>query len=177
MVRLGVRFYPNGSTFKQALHALDGRTRVLGGQIAGDFTLPADPARKLLFIAGGIGITPYRSMLKHLLDTEQRRDVVLLYATRAADEIAYQDVLNDAQARLGARTVYTLTDASAAPRGWSGSTGRIDEALIRAAAPDFAERLCDISGPPDMARASKQALLRLGAPRSHIKTDFFPGLV
>lgn len=81
-------------------------------------------------------------MLKYLLDTEQRRDIVVLYATRAAEAIAYRDVLSDAQAKAGAKIVYTVTDPGAAPRGWSGLTGRVEEAMIRAAAPDFAERTC-----------------------------------
>lgn len=76
-VRLGVRFYQQGSSFKQALYRIDNRKKIITAQIAGDFTLPSDPAQKLVFIAGGIGITPFRSMLKYLLDTKQRRDIVL----------------------------------------------------------------------------------------------------
>ena len=54
---------------------------------AGDFTLPGDQSRKLAFIAGGIGITPFRSMLKYLIDTKQRRDIVVLYANRRPQDI------------------------------------------------------------------------------------------
>src|SRR5579884_791763 len=66
-LHLGVRFYPKSSTFKQALYRIDNRSKILAGQIAGDFTLPPDPRQKLVFIAGGIGITPFRSMLKYLI--------------------------------------------------------------------------------------------------------------
>jgi ferredoxin-NADP reductase len=175
-VRLGIRFYPDGSTFKRALYALDGRTPLLGGQIAGDFTMPRDPSKKLLFIAGGIGITPYRSMLKYLLDTGQARDIIVLYAAHSADEIIYRDVLNAAQEKFGTRTICTLTDPAAVPRDWSGIIGRVDAAMLRAAVPDLPERTCYISGPPEMVRASEQALRHLGVQRRHIKKDFFPGL-
>jgi len=66
-----------GSSFKRALRAMTNRTRLIGGPIAGDFVLPRDHTRKLVFIAGGVGITPYRSMLKYLLDTGERRDIVV----------------------------------------------------------------------------------------------------
>ncbi len=136
-----MRFYPKGSSFKRALAASDGRTKVVAGQVAGDFTLPADPREKLAFIAGGIGITPYRSMLKYLLDTRARRDIVLLYATRAPQEFIYGDVLAEAQAKLGMRAVYTVTDLATIPPNWTGARGRIDERMIAAAIPDYRERV------------------------------------
>lgn len=100
-LHLGVRYYPNSSSFKRALLNRDGRTNIMAGQIAGDFTLPHDPRQKLAFIAGGIGITPFRSMLKYLLDKHQRQDIVLFYANKTADESACRDVLNEAQTKPG----------------------------------------------------------------------------
>ncbi|HEX5572356.1 MAG TPA: oxidoreductase, partial [Ktedonobacterales bacterium] len=146
------------------------------GQLAGDFTLPEDATRKLAFIAGGIGVTPFRSMLKYLIDTGQRRDIIMLYANRAPQEIVYQDVLAEAQARLGARICYTLTDPAAVPRGWQGAQGRVDGRMIAALIPDYRERLFYLSGPPAMVRATEHALSRLGVPRSRIKLDSFSGL-
>src|SRR5260370_1410080 len=93
LVHLGIRFYDQGSSFKQAMFQMNGKTQFVAAQIAGDFTLPTDPSQKLVFIAGGIGITPFRSMLKYLLDTHQRRDIVMFYANRRVDEIVYKDVL------------------------------------------------------------------------------------
>lgn len=175
-MRLGVRFYPHGSSYKQAMARLGGRTTLLGGQLAGDFTLPTDPRRKLVFIAGGIGITPFRSMLKYLIDTKQRRDIVVLYANRRPQDIVYQDVLAEAQARLGARVIYTLTDPMTAPDNWQGARGRIDERMIASLVPDYYDRLFYLSGPPEMVRATEETLRRLGVRKSHINRDYFPGL-
>jgi ferredoxin-NADP reductase len=175
-VRLGVRFSQPGSSYKRALAQMDGRVPLLSGQLAGDFTLPADPRDKLVFIAGGIGITPFRSILKYLIDTGQRRDIILLYANRHAEDIVYQDVLAEAQTRLGARVYYTLTDPAHAPHGWRGALGRVDGRMIAAAAPDYRERCVYVSGPPDMVRATAAALRALGVPRRQIKRDYFPGL-
>ena len=130
VVRLGIRFYEQGSSFKKALYKIDGRTKIVGAQIAGDFTLPPDPQQKLVFIAGGIGITPFRSMLKYLLDSHQRRDIVLFYANKTADEIVYKDVLSAAHTKLGVKTFYTLTDMAAISRNWPGFAGRICEQMI-----------------------------------------------
>lgn len=176
-VHLGVRFYEHGSSFKAAMHAMSARTPLFGGQVAGEFTLPRDPRQKLVFIAGGIGITPYRSMLKYLLDTGQRRDIVLLYANRTAADIVYRDVLSEAQARLGVRILCTLTDTTAIPHDWPGARGRITERMIQAAAPDYRERTFYVSGPPEMVRACEHTLRTLGVKKRQIRKDFFPGLV
>lgn len=177
VVHLGVRFYEKSSTFKQALYTIDAKTSLVGAQIAGDFTLPADPEEKLVFMAGGIGITPFRSMLKYLIDTQQPRNIILFYANKTVDEIAYRDVLSTAQTRLGVKIFYTLTDKTALPRNWTGFVGRIDEQIFAQAVPDYLERTYYLSGPPEMVRAYEQSLKKLHVKSSQIKKDFFPGLV
>lgn len=177
VVHLGVRFYEKSSSFKQALYNVDGRTDLVGTRIAGDFTLPLDSEEKLVFIAGGIGITPFRSMLKYLLDTQQRRDIILLYINRTANEIAYKDVLSSAQTKMGVKIFYILTDRATLPRNWTGFVGRIDEEMLAQAIPDYQERIYYLSGPPAMVRAHEESLKRLQIKSSQIKKDFFPGLV
>jgi ferredoxin-NADP reductase/Na+-translocating ferredoxin:NAD+ oxidoreductase RnfD subunit len=176
-VQLGVRFYKRSSTFKTALYGMGGRTKLVAGQVAGDFTLPRDASRKLVFIAGGIGVTPFRSMLKYLLDTNQRRDIVLLYANRNASDFLYQDVLSEAQQRVGLRAVYTLTEQGAVPANWQGARGRINAQMIQTAVPDYRERTFYLSGPPEMVNEHERALRGLGVSRSQIKKDYFNGLV
>src|SRR5579859_258793 len=132
---------------------------------------------KLVFIAGGIGITPFRSMLKYLLDTQQRRDIVLIYANKTAEEIVYRDILDAAHARLGVKTLYTLTDQAAVSGNWTGLRGRINEQMILRAIPDYDERTYYLSGPPEMVRASEQVLKNMRISGYQIKKDFFPGLV
>ncbi|MBU6389575.1 RnfABCDGE type electron transport complex subunit D [Patescibacteria group bacterium] len=173
-LRLGIKFYPNSSSFKRNLIALQPNQWLMAGQLAGDFTLPDNPEEKLVFIAGGIGVTPFRSMLKYLTDTGARRTVTLLYMNKSAEEIAYADIFHEAQAKTGARIVYTLTDT--APPGWSGRIGRIDERMVREEVPDFADRTFYISGPHAMVVGIEQTLRNLGVGANRIKKDFFPGL-
>lgn len=110
-------------------------------------------------------------------DTQQRRDVVLIYANRRADDIAYRDVLSEAQARLGVKVIYTVTDPAAIPRDWPGKRGRMSEEMVQEAAPDYRERTFYLSGPPDMVKAYERVLRHMGVKRHQIKRDFFPGLV
>jgi ferredoxin-NADP reductase/Na+-transporting NADH:ubiquinone oxidoreductase subunit NqrB len=170
---LGIKFYENSSSFKRSLLALTPGQAIMGSQLAGEFVLPKDPAQKLVFVAGGIGVTPFRSMAKYLTDTQQQRDIVILYANKTADEIAYGDIFT-AAAGVGVRTVYTLTGDM--PEGWTGRTGRINEEMVQQEIPDFKERLFYISGPHTMVSATDRTLQKLGVKQSSIKKDFFPGL-
>jgi ferredoxin-NADP reductase/Na+-transporting NADH:ubiquinone oxidoreductase subunit NqrB len=173
-LRLGVRFYPNGSTYKQAMLAMDNNTPVAAGAVGGDFVLPHDASRKLAFIAGGIGVTPFRSMIKYLHDTNEARDITLLYSERNAAEIAYDDVFAAARQQIGLKAIYVLTDqGTAIPAGMQ--SGPITAALISAEIPDYLDRLFYISGPHAMVTAMKQQLRGLGVKDYNIKVDFFPG--
>ncbi len=176
-LHLGVRFYDQSSSFKKAMYRMDNRTKIVGAQIAGDFTLPSDPNQKLVFIAGGIGITPFRSMLKYLLDRQERRDIVLFYVNKTVNEIVYKDVLSAAYSKLGVKIFYVLTDTTAIPRNWTGFVGRVSEEMILEAVPDYRERTYYLSGPPNMVRANEQVLKNMHVKNEHIKEDFFPGLV
>jgi ferredoxin-NADP reductase/Na+-transporting NADH:ubiquinone oxidoreductase subunit NqrB len=178
-VRLGVKFYDNGSTYKKAMLRMDHESRLVAAQLGGDFVLPDDEERKLAFIAGGIGITPYRSMIKYLLDTKERRDVTVLYSAKTADDIVYKDILESARRQLGIRTLYCLTGGKhrmpSDGRYEHYRAGMITPDFIRHEIPDYAERLFYISGPQAMVDDLRHALRRLGVHGSHIKADFFPG--
>lgn len=172
-VRLGVKFYPESSAFKRTLAAMQPGDHIHASQLSGNFVMPRDPNRKLAFIAGGIGMTPFRSMLQHLLNRHERRPIVVLYGNLAADDVAYGDVLDRAEDELGIRTVHVLEQGK--PRDANTRTGRIDADLIRDEVPDFADRIFYVSGPRGMVTAVTQALHSLGVARSRVRTDFFAG--
>lgn len=175
-VRVGVKFSRYSSSFKLALLSMKENTEIVASNLAGDFTLPRSRKQPLVFIAGGVGITPFRSMLQYLLDTKQPRPITLFYANRTVDEIVYRDVLDRAERELGIRTIYTVTDPTRVPAGWTGQVGRIGPKLIKAGVPDYARSLFYISGSQGMVQSFKQLLQDLHIPESQIKTDFFSGL-
>ena len=174
-LKIGVKFYEAPSSFKKSLWAMDGKEEIAASQLAGDFVLPKNPNQKLVFIAGGIGITPFRSMLKYLLDTGQKRSIIVFYSNKTANEIVYTGVLNEAGKKLGIKTIYNLTDTNNIPNWWQGKIGFINESIIKQEAPDYKERIFYISGPPTMVAAYEKMLATMGVSKKQIKTDFFPG--
>ena len=174
-LRLGLKFYPNSSSFKRTLLAMEPGGEIMAGQLAGDFVLPADPKQKLAFIAGGIGVTPYRSMLKYLIDTNENRDIVHFYSNRDATEIVYRDIFDEAEKMFGIKTVYLLNDVKELPLGWQGYNAMLNPDIVKKETPDYLERTFYISGPHSMIMGLENMLQSMGVPRRQIKTDFFPG--
>ncbi|HVA97238.1 MAG TPA: hypothetical protein VND99_06285 [Candidatus Acidoferrales bacterium] len=175
-IHLGIKFYPQGSSFKKALIAMDEKTPIVAGNVAGDFTLPNDPKTKLVFIAGGIGVTPFRSMIKYCIDKKEERPIVLFYANKVISEFAYTDIFEQAE-KIGIKTVYALTDTHSVPKDWHGKVGRITSEMIKEEVPDFMERFFYLSGPHPMVTGYEETLREMGVPLTHIKKDFFPGYV
>jgi glycine betaine catabolism B len=173
-VRLGVKFVSNGSAFKRQLAQLQPGDQLVASQLAGSFTLPRNTKRKLVFVAGGIGITPFRSMLDELLERGETRLITVLYGNNRIEEIAYADLLKRAREELGIPTYYAVRDGSGATSDMT--IGLVDETMIRTHVPDFQTRTFYVSGPQAMVGATRNALLHMGVPRRRIKTDFFPGL-
>lgn len=163
-IKLGVKYNNPPSSFKNKLFGFENGDKILAGQLGGDFVLPRDSNRKLVFLAGGIGITPFRSMIKYLLDKRETRDIVLFYSAKSDDEIAYRDLFAEAQCKIGLRPKYVIGNL-------------ITEELIKNEVPDYIERDFYISGPEAMVNAFKKMLLRMGVSRFNITTDYFPGFV
>lgn len=173
-VVIGVKFYPKPSSFKQKLLSMKEGATVIASQRAGEFILPEDKNKKLVFIAGGIGVTPFRSIIQYLIDKGERRNIIIFYSNKSFDDIAYKDIFDKAYENLNIKTVYTLTDTQT-PSSWTGNKGFIDTHMISLEAPDFKERVFYISGPHSMVTSFKDTLHKMNVPRSHIKVDFFPG--
>lgn len=172
-VHLGAKFYEPASTYKQTLKAMQAGDTITIGQLAGSFTLPPDPMTKLVFIAGGIGVTPFRSMLKYLVDIKQHRDITLFYLLNDSKEAVYRDVLKEAQ-HIGLKVVFVFAKAEV-PSGWPGYSGALDMKIIAKEVPDYKTRHYYISGPNGMVEHFKSDLRTSGVKSHQITTDYFPG--
>ena len=146
---------------------------ISASQIAGSFVLPKDAKQKLVFIAGGIGITPFRSMVQYLLDKKEARSVVLIYSNKKAADIAYKEIFDRAQKELGIKTVYLATGEKTPIPGIYSEP--LSSGVISREVPDYRERMFYISGPHAMVAAFEETLHTMGVPRRRIKVDFFPG--
>ena len=172
-IKLVIKMNPSGSTFKRALGNFGHKNVLYASQLSGDFVLPENVSEhKYVFVAGGIGITPFLSHLQFCADIKQRIDAHLLYCNNQVEDVAYAEKLA-AYAPIGLSTTHVLNKP---PEQWLGLSGYLTEAMIRATVPDVAERLVYLSGPPAMVGAYEALFQRCGVPKRNIKTDYFPGL-
>jgi ferredoxin-NADP reductase len=172
-IHLGVKFYENSSSFKKKLLSLNIGDKIIASQLSGDFTLPIDTKKKLVFIAGGIGITPFRSIIKYMIDKQESRDAVLFFSNRTPKDIVYQDIFDRAQIK----TIYAVNEATGGALNPNMRVGLINADMIIKEVPDYKERIFYISGPRGMVSAFEDTLKKMGVKKSNIKVDFFPGYV
>lgn len=170
-IRFAMRLPERSSSFKAAMLALEPGAVVTGTSVSGDFLLPKDPAKPLLLVAAGIGITPFVSQLEHLTASGDRRDIVLLYSVATPDDIAFEGVLRAAGCRV---VVLSPSRPAELPTGWSWSAeGTLTAETIKNAVPDAASRTTFLSGPPELVAGLERALHADGVKR--IVTDVFIG--
>ena len=124
-IKMGVKFYQPASSFKKALLSINKHKPIIAAQLSGDFVMPRDKKKKLVFVAGGIGITPFRSMIKYMVDKNERRSVTLLYSNKSPEDAIYKDLFDHAEQKIGLKTVYAFTDKNTAPPSWA--VGKLDE--------------------------------------------------
>lgn len=172
-IMITTRFAQSSSSFKQALQTLKSGDTMTATGPDGEFTLPEDSGQPLVWVAGGIGITPFRSMAKYLYDIGEKRNITLFYGNRVADDIAFKEELDEWAPTIGLQPVYTLTDS--APQDWQYEQGFIDADMIKRHAPEYQEAMFYLSGPQAMVEAFEKMLRKAGVARDQIQTDYFPG--
>lgn len=163
-ISVAMRVPEKASSFKRALMTLTAGKTIHAVRVAGDFVLPKDPIVPILFIAGGVGITPFISFLM----SAEGRQMTLLYLVNSVADLMFVDQLR----QYDVKVVVVSPDTSRLPdRDWQHETGRVDEAMIKRYAPKGADVY--ISGPPAMVTSVKSAALSAGAINVH--TDLFSG--
>jgi ferredoxin-NADP reductase len=156
------RFAPKSSTFKTALRQLEIGQTVEAGQPEGDFVL-TDPMADYVFIAGGIGITPFRSILQQANYDGQKLKVELLYGNRDDATTVFKTELETLAKSNPNLVVRYINEPQ-----------RIDAATIKAIA-DYHAKSFYVSGPEPMVEAFEKLLSDLGIPEEQQHRDYFPG--
>jgi ferredoxin-NADP reductase len=142
---------------------------------AGHFTYPGGDDRPLVLLAGGIGITPLMSMLRHALLVEPTRPVTLLYSAREVGEFAFRDeLLTLARRHDQLQICFAVTRGDAPPDVYRG---RIDQRLIAAAAPDICHAVAMICGPQAMIDGLTATLHAMGVPADQVRSERFDAAV
>jgi len=156
-------FFQESSSFKQALFAKEVGDFVEALKIQGDFTVE-DANKKMVFITGGIGITPFHSILLDLENKKNIQDIILIYSNKNEESIVFKDTMNRLEKQFhGFKIRYIF------------SPQRCDQELIKESVPDIEKRIFYISGPMAMVKSVEEALRQLNVDREKIKKDYFPG--
>jgi ferredoxin-NADP reductase len=136
----------------------------------GQFRFDPSKDSKVLFIAGGTGLAPFMSMLRHMNVTKAQTDAIMLYSVKFPTEVIRKDELESFSNSLKLKLVVTVTRPTEGD-GWTGQTGHIDSAMIQKHCPDFAERMCYICGPLPFVKAVKDSLAAIGVQQQRVSAD------
>jgi len=169
---LATKITKKSSTFKRALKNITVGENIETSGPFGDFVL-SNTSKKLVFLAGGIGITPFRSIIKNLIDKKTKKDITIFYAVESVDEITFQDIFLKAEKDLGIKTVFVVNKSEDLEEGYE--SGRINKEIIEKYIPNKKDCLFYVSGPSAMVKALSEDLKKQGVEDEFIKKDYFPG--
>lgn len=155
------------SSFKKALFKLKPGTALHMAEPMGDFVLPKLIQTPLVFVAGGIGITPFHSILTWLTATKETRPIKLLYGVRNEEEIVFQETFEKA----GVEPTIVVSEPSDA---WGGERGQLSAELILGLEKPSEDTLVYVSGPEPMVENLEKQLKKVGLKKDQFVGDFFP---
>jgi ferredoxin-NADP reductase len=166
----------SGSAFKRTLMALAAGAEIVVEPAMGKFTMPENISDPVVFIAGGIGITPFRSMIRHIDTKGAGISVVLFYSVRVPGEAVFLDELQSvAEKNEHINVVPTMTRVEEGSDVWKGLTGRVSPEMIQEHTTGAKHALYFIAGPPALAEGAQKMLKDTGIDLQQIRVEKFTG--
>ncbi len=164
------------TAFKRVLRAVPLGTEVgLDGPM-GSFTLHKNVAKPGVFLTGGIGITPFLSILRQVARDELSYQLYLFYSNRRPEDAAFMDALRElTTVRPGIRFIPTMTNMAKSQWRWTGETGHINRDMLQKHLPNLQGPIYYIAGPPGMVTALRQMLPAAGVDEDDIRSEEFGG--
>jgi ferredoxin-NADP reductase len=164
------------TAFKRSLKQVKSTAQVKISPAAGTFTLHKDLAKAAIFIAGGIGITPFLSMVQQADRDRLSQKLYLFYSNRRPEDAAFLDTLTALETtNPNFRLICTMTEMSESKKEWNGETALIDKEMLSRHLANLQGPIYYIAGPPTMVTAMREALVNAGVEENDIKTDEFVG--
>lgn len=175
-VFLTCRYLEPHSRFKEALIGLPPGSTVKATGPFGRFSLPQEAPIPVVFLAGGIGITSFRSIIVQAAAQGYAASICLLYSARSRSDFLFSEALSDAGKRLPMlRIERTSTGEGGGANDWQGRRGLIDAAFITQATAGLTEPIFYLCGPPGFVVAMEAALATLGVSKDRMKEEKFTG--
>jgi len=160
------------TAFKRTLAELEVGDEVQVEEPKGSFLLPEDTSAEYVFVAGGIGITVFRSMLRFIADKDLPYRVTLVYSNRDRESAAFLDELEELERQVeGLRVILTMTDDP----GWEGETRQLDADVLAELVGGLEGKAFLVAGPPAMAEGVSESLRGAGLPEDRVLVDGFTG--
>jgi ferredoxin-NADP reductase len=164
------------TAFKRVLRSIALPAEVTIAGPYGKFTLHTDPARPAVFLAGGIGITPFFSISVQAARDHQPHELFLFYSSRRPEDAAFLSaLLNLAGQNPSFHFVPTMTETEKSKVEWKGERAVINRELLERHVPSLQGPIYYIAGPPAMVKAMRQMLTEAGAEEDDIRTEEFSG--
>jgi ferredoxin-NADP reductase len=160
------------TAFKKTLVELEVGDEVIVEEPRGDFQLPENTSKHYVFVAGGIGITVFRSMLRFIAEEQLPYRITLIYSNRDLASTAFLEELRELEQQIeGMRMVLTMTD----DQTWEGDTRRIDAEFLHELLGDLGGLTYLVSGPPEMVNSVADSLEAAGVPEEQVMRSRFAG--
>jgi len=165
-----------GSALKRSLAEAPFGTPVSIFGPSGCFTLHEDAGMPAVFVAGGIGITPFRSLLRDVATRRLSHRIILIYSNRTPEGAAfYQELVEIAGELPNLRFLPTMTKADASSQPWTGERRLVSAEFLREQIGDMSAPIFYLAGPPGLVAAVSKAVLEAGADPSHVQSEEFEG--
>jgi ferredoxin-NADP reductase len=164
------------TAFKRVLATMPGGTKVQVRGPTGRFVLEPGDAHPAVLIAGGIGVTPFVSILRQAAQDALRRKVCLVYSNRRPEDAAFLPELVGLEGRNpNYRFIGTMTEMEKSTMPWKGERGFLDRAMLERALGDLLQPTYYLAGPPAMVQSMSKLLAEAGVAQERIRTDEFFG--
>jgi ferredoxin-NADP reductase len=142
----------------------------------GSFTLHNNPTKPAVFLAGGIGITPFSSIVRHAAKARLPHRLYLFYSNRRPEDAAFIDILNELEKQNpNYKFIPSMSEMNKSAQTWTGETGFINQETLSRHLAALQGPIYYIAGPPAMVTAMLQMLTGAGVDEDDIRTEEFAG--
>jgi ferredoxin-NADP reductase len=164
------------TAFKRSLKKVPLVTEVQIGEATGSFTLHKNPIKPAVFLAGGIGITPFFSIVRQADRDRLPNNLSLFYSNRRPEDAAFLDILQSLETtNPNFHLICTMTEMSKSKKEWKGETVPIDKEMLSRHLATLQGPIYYIAGPPTMVAAMQQTLGSAGVDEDDIRAEEFTG--
>ena len=164
------------TAFKRVLKTMPLGTAVRIVRPFGSLTLHHNADRPAVFLAGGIGITPFRSMLRQAAEQKLPHHLLLFYSNRRPEDAAFLEELEGLEKENpNYKFIGTMTMMAGSNRAWRGETGVINREMLTKYIGDLAAPIYYIAGPPAMVVAMRRMLSDAGVASDDVRAEEFSG--